>query len=137
MSRPYKKSSSIDEDFYVRFKVPGVKNAESEEKRLKSFQFKVLDFAKPIFELRGLLPAVANPRHIELVNAALDLWAVAFNTLTHARRKNIMKVTNPKLLIMLNNRKHFDPKDTSQLFGDKFDKAVVNQSKSPVRKQRN
>jgi hypothetical protein len=64
------------------------------------------------------------PRHVELVDAALDLWAVAFNTLTHARRKNIMRVTNPTLLIMLNNRKHIKPKDTSQLFGDKFAKAV-------------
>lgn len=120
---------TLDEDFYVRFKVPGVKNAEKEEKRLQSFQFKILDVAKPIFELRGLLSPVSNPRHMELVDAALDLWGVAFNTLTHARRKNIMKVTNPTLLIMLNNRKHFNPKDTSQLFGDKFAKAVVNQSK--------
>jgi len=63
------------------------------------------------------------------MDPALDLWAVAFYTFTNARRKNIMKATNPKLLIMLNNRKHFDPKDTSQLFGDKFVKAVVNQSK--------
>ena len=66
---------------------------------------------------------------MKLVDVALALWAVVFNTLTHARRKNIMKVTNSKILIMLNNRKHFDPKDTSQLFENKFAKAVVNQSK--------
>ena len=84
-----------------------------------------------MFELRGLLTStLANPRHKELVDSALDLWAVAFNNMTHARRKNVMKITNPKLLIMLNNRKHFDPKDSDQLFGEKFTRAVVRESKN-------
>ena len=121
----------LDESLYVRFKLPGNPSSEAEEKRLQSLQFKLLDCAKPMFELRGLLTGtLANPRHKELVDLALDLWAVAFNNMTHARRKNVMKITNPKLLIMLNNRKHFDPKDSDQLFGEKFTRAVVRESKN-------
>jgi hypothetical protein len=66
----------------------------------------------------------AWPKTIEtlrgLTDLALDMWALAFNYATHSRRRNILKVTEAELLLLLSNPDHFSVDQISYLFGKKI-----------------
>ena len=64
----------------------------------------------------------------ELTDLTLDLWALSFNHATHSRRRNILKVTEAELLLLLNNADHFSDDQNSYLFGEKFVTAMRNQA---------
>ena len=55
---------------------------------LRSYQFKMTYFIKPISEIRGLLAEPGPTR--ETSDRAIRLWGVAFNFVTHKRRKALL-----------------------------------------------
>ena len=124
------KCPNVDESMLIIFKRFKDIAAEAAEKHYLSFQYKVMDIAKPLLALRGACESeettVDNIR--TLADNALDLWAVAFNNVTHNRRRNILKVTDAELLLLLNNPDHFSENEIAYLFGDKFVAAMRNQA---------
>jgi hypothetical protein len=128
-SRSFKlKCPTLDESFAMRFKEAKDQAAESVEKQLTSIQFKVMDIALPLLELKGRCIAEGLPRMESTIDSALDLWSAAFNHVTQHRRKNVLKVTDNQLRILANNPAHFSGKETEYLFGKKFVDVMVNQA---------
>ena len=124
------KCPSVDESMLIAFKQFKNAAAEAAEKHYLSFQYKILDIAKPLLTLRGACEseAVTIETLRELIDLSLDLWALAFNHATHSRRRNILKVIEAELMLLLNNADHFSEDQTSYLVGEKFVTAMRNQA---------
>ena len=120
----------IDESIFIDFKQQKNASAESFEKHYLSLQYNIMDIGKPLLALRGAFEneSVTVETLLELTELALDLWAVAFNQATHSRRRNVLKVNNAELLLLLNNSAHFSAEQLSYLFGDKFVTAMRTQA---------
>ena len=120
----------VDESMQIAFKQIKNTAAEATEKYYLSFQYKILDIAKPLLALRGAFESesVTIETLRGLTDLALDMWALAFNYATHSRRRNILKVTEAELLLLLNNADHFSTNEISYLFGEKFVKAMRDQA---------
>ena len=120
----------IDESMLITFRQLKNTAAEATEKHYLSIQYKILDIAKPLLVLRGALEseAVTIDTLRDLTDLTLDLRALTFNHATHSRRRNILKVTEAELLLLLNNAHHFSDDQNSYLFGEKFVTAMRNQA---------
>ena len=124
------KCPRVDESIHMVFKQQRNTTAESTEKHYLSFQYKVLDALKPVLAIRGECEgeSVSLERIRQLSDTAIDLLGIALNHLSHHRRRNIMKVTDPGLVDMLKNSSHFSEHEIEYLFGDQFIKDMRDQA---------
>jgi hypothetical protein len=97
-------------------------NIDQREKVLLALQFKILDIGRPLLYLGTRL---TDPDCKEALETALQLWGVDFNDITKSRRRNIIRLTDPKMESLLEDQDNFDLSESNQLFGRYFLKAMV------------
>ena len=102
-------------------------NIDHQESVLRSLHFKLLDIVRPILFLWSTL---GDGLHLDAASHALKLWAKAFSSTTNARRKNLLKQTNPTYLSMLENSKNFSPAEAELLFGPTFIRNLAEEARS-------
>jgi hypothetical protein len=123
---------SLDEAFYIRLK--SVKNSAAAknnidplEKVYRNQTYKLIDAVKPLMFLASRIGRKKKSRKDTLaVRAALKLWAVLYNDVTTARRRNILSQIYPQNIGLLDN-KGVLPVGGKLLFGPKFVDALVDQ----------
>ena len=96
------------------------------EKTWLSTHYKVMDVARPLIQLWGLLPP--HDPQLQFVESALRLWGVAFREITKNRRKNILRQTAPDFLNLLSDPNMFSKREMSRLFGVHFLNAMAKEA---------
>lgn len=105
-------------------------SAEAKEKMMLAQQYKLLDVARPLLFIRN--ECLNDPAREPLVRAAesaLKLWGHSFAMMTADRRKNIIRVTDPKFKRMIAEEDLFEPRESNSLFGRGFLRHMVKEAK--------
>ena len=123
---------SLDEAFYIRLKsvknsAAAKSNIDQLEKVYRNQTYKLIDAVKPLMFLASRVGKKKKSRKDTLaIRAALKLWAVLYNDITTARRRNILSQIYPQNIGLLDN-KGILPVGGEYLFGPKFVNALVDQ----------
>ena len=91
----------------------------------KAIHNKLTDIVRPLLYLWTVAPTGEGNQVAQAIEDSVRLWCNANFYLTTARRKNVLKATDPSFLQLLQDKTLFNVEDRNSLFGATFYEAIV------------